>query len=290
MSLGGSDICLGDGAGERSDAGDVALAFGDGDGAARVEQVEGVARLDAEFVGGPRQSFIEQIFAYPFVGVKEAEHLFDRRLLEVEGREFHLVLLVDVAVSYCVVPHDVIDVIYILQVHADTLEAVGQFERHRFQINTADLLEVGKLANLHSVEPHLPAKSPCAERWALPVVLDEADIVVLWLDADGAQTVEVETLCIFGAWFDEHLQLVKALHPVRALAVAAVGGTARGLDIDSVDAPRIERVEEGGGVKGAGAHLEVVGLHDGAAAVGKEFLQAKDEFLKREFLHRDTPR
>src|SRR5271167_3688150 len=46
--------CGAAGFGEFAHAQDVALALGDGDDAARVEKVEGVARLDALIVGGQR--------------------------------------------------------------------------------------------------------------------------------------------------------------------------------------------------------------------------------------------
>ena len=50
-----------------------------------------------------------------------------------------------------------------------------------------DLLEVGELRDLHAVAPALPAEPPGAERRALPVVLDEADVVQLRVDADRVE-------------------------------------------------------------------------------------------------------
>ena len=52
-------------------------------------------------------------------------------------------------------------------------------------VEAADLLEIGELRHLHAVAPHLPAEAPGAERRALPVVLDEADVVQLRVEADA---------------------------------------------------------------------------------------------------------
>ena len=46
------------------------------------------------------------------------------------------------------------------------------------QVEAADLLEVRELRDLHAVQPDLPAEAPGAEGRALPVVLDEADVVL----------------------------------------------------------------------------------------------------------------
>ena len=59
-------------------------------------------------------------------------------------------------------------------------------------IVAADLLEIGELADLHAVAPDLPAEPPGAERRAFPVVLDEADVVQVHVDADGFERAEVE--------------------------------------------------------------------------------------------------
>ena len=83
-------------------------------------------------------------------------------------------------------------------VHRQPLEAVGELARDRAAVVAADLLEVGVLADLHAVAPDLPAEAPGAERRALPVVLDEADVVQLHVDADRRQRTEVDVLQVGG--------------------------------------------------------------------------------------------
>jgi hypothetical protein len=167
-----------------------------------------------------------------------------------------------------------------LQVHRDALDAVGELARDRLAVDAADLLEVGELRDLQAVDPHLPAEAPRAEGGGLPVVLDEAHVVIERLGAERAQRVQVEVLDVERARLQDHLELVELLHAVRVLAVAAVGGAARGLH--ERDVPRLgpERAQEGGRVVGAGADLGVVGLHDEAAALGPELLQGEDDVLE----------
>jgi hypothetical protein len=52
------------------------------------------------------------------------------------------------------------------------------------------------LRHLHAVAPHFPAEPPGAERRRLPVVLDEADVVVLLVDSDGRERTQIEILKI----------------------------------------------------------------------------------------------
>ena len=54
------------GLGEGADAQDVGGALGDTDGAAGVEQVEKVARLQALVIGGQRQMVVDQLAAFLF--------------------------------------------------------------------------------------------------------------------------------------------------------------------------------------------------------------------------------
>jgi hypothetical protein len=58
----------------------------------------------------------------------------------------------------------------------------------------ADLLEIGELRDLHPVAPDLPAQAPGAQRGAFPVILDEADVVDVHVDADGLERAEIEVL------------------------------------------------------------------------------------------------
>ena len=144
----------------------------------------------------------------------------------------------------------------------------------------ADLLEIGELRHLHAVAPDLPAEPPGAERGALPVILDKADVMERRVDADGLQRAEIEILQIGRRGFDEHLILIVMLQSVGVLAIAPVGGPPRGLHIGRGPGARPQRAQRGGGVKGARAHLHVVGLQDGTAAPGPVGLKPQDDLLK----------
>ena len=175
---------------QRPHPADVGGALGDADHAAGVQQVEQVARLQALVVGRQRQGGVarEQRLALG-LGVGElAEQPLGVGRLEIEGRVLALGLQEHLAVGHALaVEVEVVDVLDALHVHRQPLEAVGQLARDRLAVEAADLLEVGELGDLHAVAPDLPAEAPGAERRALPVVLDEADVVRQRVDADRRQ-------------------------------------------------------------------------------------------------------
>ena len=173
--------------------------------------------------------------------------------------------------------HHVIDPQHI---HGEPLEPVGKLARDGAAIMPAHLLEIGELAHLHAVAPHLPAKPPGAERRAFPIVLHEADIMHGHVDADGFERAEIKLLKVLWRRLDDHLILVIVLQAVGIFAVAAVGGAARGLHIGGRPGLRPQRAQGGGGVEGARAHFHVIGLEDGAALPGPVFLQAQDHILE----------
>src|SRR5690606_27888827 len=141
---------------------DVALALGDADGAAGVQQVEGVAGLAHLLVGRQRQLRLHQPQRLGLAGVEAVEQLGHVGVLEVVGALLDLVLVVHVAVGHRALrtdgPDQVVDVVHVLQVHAQALEAVGDLAEHRPALQAAGLLEVGELGHLHAVEPDLPAQ------------------------------------------------------------------------------------------------------------------------------------
>src|SRR5262249_26289995 len=99
----------------------------------------------------------------------------------------------------------------VLQVHRDPLEAVGELSGDGTTIDPADLLEIRELADLEAIEPNLPAEPPRAERWRLPIVFDEAHVVLFGLRPDGPRGLEVEVLDVEGRGFEDHLKLMKLL-------------------------------------------------------------------------------
>ncbi len=78
-----------------------------------------------------------------------------------------------------------------MQEHDDALQAVGQLYRHGIKVKATGLLEVGVLADLLPVEPHLPAQPPGTQGGTFPVVLHKAHVVLAHVDADGLQAAEV---------------------------------------------------------------------------------------------------
>ncbi len=120
-------------------------------------------------------------------------------VLEVVGRELALVLEEHVAVRDALgagapVVVEVVHVLDALHVHREPLEPVRVLHRHRIALDAADLLEVRVLADFHAVAPHFPAQPPRAQRRALPVVLDEADVVRERIDPDPPQALQIELL------------------------------------------------------------------------------------------------
>src|SRR5690606_24807360 len=104
---------------------------------------------------------------------------------------------------------------------------------------------------------------PRTERWRLPVVLDEANIVARRIEADRAQRVEVEVLDVERRRLEADLELVVRARAIRVLAVTSVGRTTRELDERRVPRLGAEHAQERGGMKRAGADLDVDRLlHD----------------------------
>ena len=100
--------------------------------------------------------------------IELAEEVRHIGLLEVEARHLHLVLMKHIAVGHCTCgtfrPYQVVDGIDALQVHGDTLEAVGDLSGYRVALKPSRLLEVGELGDLHAVQPDFPAQPPGAQR------------------------------------------------------------------------------------------------------------------------------
>ena len=142
------------------------------------------------------------------------------------------------------------------------------------------LLEVGELGDLHAVQPDLPAQAPGPQGGGLPVILHEADVVVQGVEPDGLEAVQIELLDILGRGLHDHLVLVIVLQAVGVFAVAAVGGAPARLHVGHVPGLRPQGPEQGGGIEGAGPHLDIVGLPDEATLIRPEALQGHEQFLK----------
>src|SRR5208283_6200624 len=100
----------------------------------------------------------------------------------------------DIAVALLFVPTNLVHALHILQERADALQSIGDLHRDRVQVNSPALLEVGELGNLQSIQQHLPANAPRAQRGRLPVVFFKTDIVGAQIDSNGCQTLQVHVL------------------------------------------------------------------------------------------------
>jgi len=148
-----------------------------------------MASLQAVVISRERQPALDQCPALLF-GIDEMRDKADGvGQLEIIGGEFPLRPFEDLtigdatgAVGPIVVEiEDVRDTLY---VHRQALKPVGQLGRDRIAFDATDLLKVGELADLHAVEPNLPAEPPGAQGGAFPIVLDEADVVQTGVDTD----------------------------------------------------------------------------------------------------------
>ena len=272
---------LGDGA----DAQDVVSTLDRGQRTASIEQVEGMAALHDAVVCGQRQLALKAGMTLGLVVVKLLTHHLDVSDLKVVGAKLALVLQEHVAIGHrCAIgqiaPHQVVNGVDALGVHGDALQAIGNLDGHGVDLDTAHLLEVRKLRDLHAVEPDLPAKAPGAQGRALPVVLDKADVMVVGVQADSGKRPQVKLLGVDRRGLDEHLELIVVLHAVGVLAVAAVSRAAARLRIAGTPLGGTERAQRGRGVEGTGTDLGVIGLHNDAALLAPVLLEAQDDVLE----------
>src|SRR6185295_17981717 len=98
--------------------------------------------------------------------------------LKVVHRELHFVSQAHVAILYALRPFDVIYALNTLKECNQSLQPVGDFSGNQIQIDAAALLKVSELRDLETIQHHLPADAPGAQRGRLPVILFELDIVL----------------------------------------------------------------------------------------------------------------
>src|ERR1019366_8931408 len=127
-----------------ADAADVGSALGDADGAARLEQIEAVRRLQHLLVGGRRELQVHEQPGFALVRGEGGEQELDVAGLEVVRALLDLVLVIDVAIAEAFGPGQLVDAVDTLQVHREPLEAVGDLAGDRLAVDAADLLEVGE--------------------------------------------------------------------------------------------------------------------------------------------------
>ena len=107
-------------------------------------------------VGGQGQTAGEQRFALCFAIIEVAEKLAGVGDFEIVGRHLDLVLQEDVAIgdraALALGPDEVVNAVYLLQIHGDTLDTVGNLSADGVAFEPTHLLEIGKLGDLHAIE------------------------------------------------------------------------------------------------------------------------------------------
>ena len=255
-------------------------ALGDADGAAGIQQVEGVRAAQHVIVRRDDQPVRQAVFRLRLEQVVhrlQARHIGD---LEIVFAVLDLRQPQHVAVGAAAVPVDLPDLVDALQVHHDAFQAVGVLDRHRVERVAAGLLEVGVLGDLQPVEPDLPAQAPGAQRGRFPVILDKADVVLVAVDADRLQAAQVELLGIGRGRLQDDLELGMHLHAVGVLGVAAVVRAIARLGVGDVPRLGSQHAQHGRRVRRARAHLLAVRLPDQAAVRGPVVLKPHDDVLE----------
>ena len=236
------------------------------------------------FVGGKSEVEPNQTFDLMLSMIERIEERGDIGLFEVVLRLLDFVLVVNVAIGDAtkrpIRPHQVENAFDILQIHRKPLEAIGDLASNRTTLEPADLLEVGELSHLHTIQPNLPTEAPGTERRRLPVVFDEANIMNGRIEADRTQGVQIHFLNIVRRWLDNNLILIIVLQAKRVIAISTISRSPARLYIGRAPGLRPHRAQESARVKGACAHRHIVRLHDDAAARGPEFLQMQNQVLK----------
>ena len=87
-------------------------------------------------------------------------------MMKIISGHFHFILVKDLTVGHitmeCSGPDQVVNTVDILQIHGNAFQAIGDLTGHRLAIQPADLLKIGKLTDLHPVQPDFPAQPPGA--------------------------------------------------------------------------------------------------------------------------------
>jgi hypothetical protein len=104
--------------------------------------------------------------------------------------------------------------------------------------------------------------------------------VDLGVDADSFQAAEVQLLQVLGVRLQDHLILVVLVQPVGVLAIAAVGGPPRRLNVGHLPGLGAQGAQHRHGRQRARADLDVVGLQNRTALTAPIVVQFQDQALK----------
>src|SRR5271166_2622658 len=228
---------------------------------------------------------VQERLAFGLIQLKMLPRFFHVGELKVVNRKLQLILQPDLAIFHRPAiwtdhPSDVVNAVHVLQERRDAFQPIGQLSRDGVEINSAALLEVSELRDLESVEHHLPADAPRAQRWRLPIIFLELEVMFAQVNANRGQRIEVQLLHILRRRLQDHLILHMLEQAVGVLAVTAVGRTPRRLYIADVVGLGTKHAQEGLRRHGSRTDLDIIGLLKDATVFRPESLQAKDQFLE----------
>src|SRR5216684_4104712 len=227
---------------------------------------------------------IEQFLGLLFVQFEFGTNQSRVAAVKTVFRKLLLLHQADVAVSFVRGPTQIVDALHALKKRADALEAVSELHGDGIEIDASALLEVSELGDLKTVEQNLPADAPGAQGRRFPVVLLESNVVLLEVDADGAQAPQVNVLNIDRRGLEDYLKLGMLIQPVGVLAVAAVGGPTTGLNISDAISVRAEHAQESFRVHCACAYFDVVRLLQDATLLHPKVRELQNQILEIEAL------
>ena len=106
--------------------------------------------------------------------------------------------------------------------------------------------------------------------------------MLLQVDADGAQTLQVDVLHIDRRRLQDHLKLRVLIQPVGILPVATVGGPTTGLNKSNPISLWAEHPQESFRMHGACTHLNVIGLLENATLLHPKLRELQNQILEVE--------
>ena len=204
--------------------------------------------------------------------------------IEAVFRKLLLLHQANVPISFVLGPPKVVNALDALKERADAFETVGELHGDRVKINSAALLKVGELCDFQTIQKHLPSNTPRSQGGRLPVVFFKSNVVFLQVDADSAQTLQVDVLHIHRRGLKDHLKLGVFVQPIGILAVAAVGGPTTGLNVGNPIGMCPKHAQKRLRVHRAGANFYIIRLLQHATLLHPKVRELKNQILEGEAL------
>ena len=218
------DILFGNRARHLAHAPEVIRTLGDANRAARIQHIKQMAALQHIIISGDQRITLQRAGALALVGVEDAAQCLDIGDIKIIAAMLNFIAEHHIAIIDAIQPVDFPSRFFPLQRQHDALNAVSDLNADGVEVHAARLLEIGELRDLLPIQPDFPAQPPSAQSRRLPVVLDEANIMLALIDAQRLQRSQIKLLRIARIGLEDHLILVILLHAIRVLAKAAVIG------------------------------------------------------------------